>query len=95
MALKHFSGLFFLVTTLTACSEEEVVEDCDCIKTNYVAGFRTASSNSYFRNIVSTEKVPCQDQEMQVVTQMGKGQVAERYYVICCANLNNLPQCDL
>lgn len=94
--MKKFSlGLLF-VFILTGCDKtEELVEDCGCVKTNYSAGFRNASSNSFFRNIVSTENVPCQDNESYVVTQMGKGMVAERYYTICCANLDDRPSCDL
>ena len=81
--------LLSLTILLLSCGDSaEEEEDCGCVKTNYRAYFTSSSSNSYTVDVRSSENVPCQDEEVRVITQSGGGQ-SELFYVICCDNIDN------
>ena len=81
--------LLSLTILLFSCGDsEEQEEGCGCVKTNYRGYFASSSSNSYTEEALSSENLPCQDEEIRVITQSG-GNSSTLFYVICCDNINN------
>ena len=79
--------LLSLTILLFSCGDsEEQEEDCGCVKTNYRGYFASSSSNSYTEEALSSENLPCQDEEIRVITQSG-GNSSTLFYVICCDNI--------
>ena len=79
----------FIAIIFIGCSENEKEEDCNCTKTSYVSDFPTGSSNNIRVRKLSTENVPCQDEETRVTTSSDSSGSTNYYYKICCSNLDN------
>jgi hypothetical protein len=88
---------FIFAISLMGCGDnktEEEEEDCGCVKTSYHRYYRTTSSNSGVIAVLGTEKVPCQEQEVQVTTAQANGG-EYWFYRICCNNIDsNENGCD-
>lgn len=83
--------LFYLFVAITfiGCSDNEKEEDCNCTKTSYVRDFPTGSSNNIRVRKLSTENVPCQDEEITVTTSSDSSGSTIYYYRICCSKIDN------
>lgn len=91
LIMKKLLYLLFAITLITfiSCSDDAKEEDCNCTKTSYVSDFPTGSSNNVRVRKLSTENVPCQDEEIRVTTSSDSSGSTNYYYKICCSNLDN------
>ncbi|MDA9885650.1 hypothetical protein N9D26_00150 [bacterium] len=69
--------------------ENNPQQECNCVKTSYHQYFATSSSNSLRRDIVGTENVACQDEEVQVTTSSDSSGSDIYFYEICCGNIDD------
>ena len=81
--------LLFAVTIIGCSDSDSGDEDCGCVKTTRQTGYSYETAGRSV--IISTENVPCQDNNIPYVFVSGNTALSDNVvsYSICCDNIND------